>query len=196
MKWYQPIECDNIVKKPLICDYSNFEEYDYNEDDFKAGKNILNWPNNIFMKATQKKYNGNPDDALQNAYMIPTYSKQIIDELIKADIKGIQYLTIKVLNLEEDNGYKFYIANILNYVEAFDYTRSIYDRFSETFPNPNVRGLIAGVKKFVLFEEKLKGFDVIRLREYSQSFFVSEKFVNIFEKNHFTGYSFKEIELA
>ena len=47
----------------------------------------------------------------------------------------------------------------------------------------------------MLIKEKLEGFDVIRLKEYNQRFFVSEKFVEVFEKNHFTGYSFKEVEL-
>lgn len=195
MKWYQPIECDNTVKKPLVCDYSNFEEFGYDEDDFKTGKEIDKWPNNIFMKANQKKYDGKPDDALQNAYMFPVYSKNLMDELTREDIKGIQYLTIKVLNFKGDYEDMFYVANFLNYIEAFDYSKSIYNRFSDDFPNPNVRGSIAGVMKFVLLKEKLKGFDVIRLKEYNQSFFVSEKFVDIFERNHFTGYSFREVEI-
>lgn len=27
MKWYQPIECDNTVKNPLICDFDNLEQW-------------------------------------------------------------------------------------------------------------------------------------------------------------------------
>jgi len=50
--------------------------------------------------------------------------------------------------------------------------------------------------KFVLKREKLVGFDVIRLKEHKLSFFVSEKFKYVFEKNKFTGYSFKEVELV
>lgn len=185
MKWYQPIECDNTVKKPLVCDDSNFEEYDYNEDDFKNGEEIFNWPCDIYMKASQKKYDGVPDDVVQNAYMVPVYSKKLMDELNKAELRGIQYLPIRVLNFKEDVQNTFYIANFLNYIEAFDFTKSIYNRFSEDFPNPNVRGTIAGVMKFVLLEEKLKEFDVVRLREYNQRFFVSEKFVDVFKKKSF-----------
>lgn len=96
MKWFQPIECDKTVKKALVCDDSNFEEYDFEEYDFKTGKEILNWPNDVFFKASQKKYDGIPDDALQNAYMIPVYSKKLMDELASAGIEGIQYPPVKV----------------------------------------------------------------------------------------------------
>lgn len=196
MRWFQPIECDKTVKKSLVCDDSNFEEYDYDEDDFKTGKEILNWPSGIFFKANQKKYDGISDDALQNAYMVPVYSKKLVDDLTNAGIDGIQYLPVKVLDFKEEVQNTFYIANFVNYVEAFDFSKSNYNRFSEDFPNPNVRGAIAGVKKFVLLKEKLIGFDVIRLKEYNQRFFVSEKFVDVFEKNNFTGYSFREVELG
>lgn len=196
MRWFQPIECDNTVKKPLVCDDSNFEEYDFEEDDFKIGKQISNWSSDIFFRASKSKYDGIPDDALQNAYMIPIYSKRLIDSLTNAGIEGIQFLPTKVLNYKEELQRTFCVANFLNYVEAFDFTKSNYNRFSADFPNPNVRGAIAGVMKFVLIKEKLKGFDVIRLKEYNQRFFVSEKFVDVFEKNNFTGYSFREIELV
>lgn len=196
MKWFQPIECDKTVKKPLICDYSNFEEYSYDEDSFKLGERINHWNDKIFMKATKKKYDGNPDDALQNAFMIPVYSERLIRELKNASVEGVQYLPIKIYKYNDDCLNGFCIANFINFVEAFDEENSIYNRFSEDFPNPNVRGEIAGVTKFVLKRGVLNGFDVIRLKEYNLRFFVSEKFKSIFEKNNFTGYSFKEIELV
>ncbi len=196
MRWFQPIECDKTVKKPLVCDDSNFEKYNFKEDDFKAGKEILNWPSDIFFRASQNKYYGIPDDVVQNAYMIPMYSKKLIDELSNAGIGGIQYLPIRVLNYKEEVQNIFCIANLLHYIEAFDFSKSNYNRFSDDFPNPNVRGEIAGVTKFVLAKEKLEGFDIIRLKEYNQRFFVSEKFLDVFEKNNFTGYSFKEVELV
>lgn len=151
MQWFHTVECDKTVKKPLVCDDSNFEEYDFKEDDFKeddfkTGEEISSWPSDIFFKASHKKYEGIPDDALQNAYMIPVYSKKLIDEISKAGIEGIQYLPIKVLNYKEEIQNTFYIANFLNYVDAFDFTKSKYNRFSDDFPNPNVRGAIAGVE--------------------------------------------------
>lgn len=196
MKWFQPIECDNTVKKPLVCDYGNFEQHGYDEHSFKVGKRIANWDEEFYIKATDNKCNGAPDDALQNSYMLPIYSERLINELNRVDIQGIQYLPIKILNYHNElhNGYK--IANFLNFVEAFDYEKSVYNKFPQDFPNPNVRGQIAGVMKFVLKKEMLCGLDIIRLKEYKRRFFVSEIFVDVFEKNNFTGYSFKEVDLV
>lgn len=195
MKWYQPIECDNTVKNPLICDFDNLEQFGYNENSFKEGKLVDGWNDSMLLQAKKKKNDGKPDDALQNHLMLPIYSLNLITELNKAAISGIQYLPIKVLKSNNDCVDIFSIANILNIIEAFDEQKSDFNRFSEDFPNPNVRGKIAGVKKYVLQKEKLIGLDIIRLKEYKQRFFVSEKFQDIFEKGKFTGYSFKEVEL-
>lgn len=59
-----------------------------------------------------------------------------------------------------------------------------------------MRGKIAGIVKYVLFKDRLRNLNIIRLADYKQAFFVSEKIKNIFEKNKFTGYSFKEVELS
>lgn len=196
MIWFQPIECDKTVKRPLVCNHDNFDEYGFSEDDFKIGKNIENWNNDIFMKANEKRYDGNPDDALQNYMMIPIYSERLVMKLKEANVTGIQYLPIKVLRPNNDLIGVFYIANFLNHVEAFDYEKSLYNRFGSDFPNLNVRGQIAGVRKFVLKKERCQDSDIIRLKDYNLRFFVSEKIKTIFEENKFTGYSFREVELS
>jgi hypothetical protein len=196
MKWYQPIECDKTVKNPLVCNFDNLEQFGLNENNFKEGKYIKEWNENIFLQAKEKKNDGEPDDALQNHLMLPVYSLRLIYELNKADIEGIQYLPLKLLKSNGDYLDGFCIANILNLIEAFDEKKSDFNCFSEDFPNPNVRGKIAGVKKFVLKKEKLIGLNIIRLKEYKQRFFVSEKFKDIFQNNSLTGYSFKEVELV
>ena len=195
MRWYQPIECDNTVKKPLICEFDNLEKYGYEEYSFKVGKRIENWRNDILMQAKKKINNGNPDDALQNALMLPIYSPRLIHALNNAGIGGIQYLPLQILKYDNELIPGFCIANFLNFVEAFDFESSDYDRFPEDFPNPNVRGKITGIKRFVLKKEALCGLDIIRLKEYKLRFFVSKQFKDIFEGNKFTGYSFREVEL-
>lgn len=196
MKWYQVFECDNTVENPLVCDTDNLVEYNFEDWDFMEGKKITNWNNNIFIKAEKEEDDGDPDDALQSHLMIPIFSKRLVDELNINKIEGIQYLPIKAIRPNNKSIGNFYIVNFLNYISALNYERSNYTRFRDDFPNLNVRGKIAGVKKFVLYKKKLEGMDVIRLEDYQQRFFVSEKFKNIFEKNKFTGYSFEEIELS
>lgn len=196
MKWYQPIECDKTVKNPLVCDFDNLEQYGYNENNFKEGIYVNSWNENIFFQARKKRNDGKPDDVLQNHLMLPIYSLNLVNALNKNGVEGIQYLPIKIINYNTECINEFFIANILNYIEAFDTEKSDFNCFSQDFPNLNVRGKIAGVKKFVLKKEKIIGVNIIRLKEYKQRFFVSENFKEAFEKNKFTGYSFKEVELV
>lgn len=196
MKWFQPIECDKTVKNPLVCDTDNLNDYGFDEHSFIKGKEIDNWNDSIFLRSSKKKYDGTPDDVVQNGSMIPVFSERLVDELNKEGICGVQYLPIRIFNSKNESYNGFYIANFINFIEAFNYEKSIFNRFSEDFPNPNVRGEIAGVMKFVLDKDRLEGLDVIRLKEYKRRFFVSEKFKMIFDKNKFSGYSFREVELS
>ena len=195
MKWYQPIECDNTVKNPLVCEYDDLEKYGYSVNDFKKGLLIKDWNSNVIFQAKEKKSDGEPDDVLQNHLMLPIYSSTLIYALKEHDINGIQYLPIKVLESSARCIDGFCIANLTNFIAAFDDEKSDFNRFSHDFPNPKVQGEIAGVKRFVLKKSKLIGYDIIRLKEYKQRFFVSKKFKDIFEENLFTGYSFIEVEL-
>ena len=196
MKWYYPLECDNTVSNPLVCDYTNFEDYNYDELDFLKGNKITDWNNNILFQAKKNENDGDPDDALQNAELLPIYSERLINALKDSKIEGIQYLPVNILRPDGRRIDGFCLANFLNFIEALDLDKSDYSRFSDDFPNPNARGKISGVRKFVLKENKLIGFDIVRLVEYKRSFFVSEKFKEVFEKGRFTGYSFREVKLV
>jgi hypothetical protein len=190
MKWYQPIECDNTVKNPLVCDYDNLIDYGFSENDFFSGKAIDNWKPGVVFKAIKFENDGDPDDAL------PIYSERLTIDLQKEKIVGLQYLPIDVQRPNDDILKGFNLINILYLVTAFDYNKSDYNVFKDDFPNPSVRGKLAGVMKFVLIESALTGKDIIRLAEYKRRFFISEKIMEIFKNHKFTGYSFRQIELT
>jgi hypothetical protein len=192
--WYLPIECDNTVKRPLVCDYSNFEEFGFNETDFKSGKEITDWPESIVFRATEVRYDGTPDDALQNSFMIPVFSQKLKEIMERGLVRRIQYLPVNVQGVYGNAFPGFYIANILSVIEAFDYGNSQYSIFPDDFPNPNVRGRIAGVRKFVLRSSELSGDEIFRLAEYKRRFFVNETVKNLFTDNKFSGYSFIQVD--
>ena len=192
--WYQPIECDNTRETPLICDSSNFEEFGFSEEDFKSGNKITNWPEAVVFGATEKRYDGIPDDALQNSYMIPIFSQKFKNVLEGAGIKGIQYLPVTVQGLNGNDFTGFYIENFLNLIEAFDFKNSAFNLFAEDFPNPNVRGKIAGVRKFVLRSTEIGNVDIFRLAEYRRRFFVTQKVKELFIDNELKGYSFIPVD--
>lgn len=196
MKWYQPVECDNIVENPLVCDSDNLGAWGFDPIRFKEGKEIVNWGKGITFGVRNQKNNGNPDDALQNHLTLPIFSERLVNTLQKNNIDGIQFLPIEILLPSQKKLLGFSIGNFINFVAALDYKHSDYSLFGNDFPNPRVRGKIAGVKKFVLIAKKIEGLDIIRLSDFKQRFFVSEKVRALFHKNKFTGYSFKEIELT
>ena len=138
MDWYQPIECDNTVKNPLVCDSDNFCENGFSESSFLQGKEIQSWNSNIFFQAKKKKNDGCPDDALQNHLMLPIYSSRLVARIMQANIAGIQYLPISILDSKGQKLDGFSLINFLFFIEAFDYDNSEFNRFSADFPNPNV----------------------------------------------------------
>jgi hypothetical protein len=192
--WYKPIACDNTVKIPLICDYSNFEKFGFFESDFRSGKEIDNWPESIVFQATQKRYDGEPDDVLQSGFMIPIFSQRLKDSLDNAGIRGIQYLPVIVKGERGNTFPGFYIANILHLVEAFDYVNSAYFMFPDDFPNPVKRGKLGGVMKYVLRSTEIGDYDIFRLTEYNLAYFVSGQMKELFLEKEFSGYSFVQVE--
>lgn len=203
MKWYRPIPCDHTVKDPLVCEVDNFDRYDYfgykssvcADLCFYQGTKIKDWPDDLYFTTQKEIYNGEPDDVLQNAQMLPVFSQRLTDAIEEAGIEGFQFLPVSVLNYDGKDVGRFYIANCLNMFDAFDYEKSVYWRFPDDFPNPDARGHI-NCSTFVLKAEKCSGYDVFRMEGQPRAYFVSEKFVKIFRKNKFTGYFFDPIKLA
>lgn len=202
MKWYRPIPCDHTVENPLVCEASNFALYNnwgagpYRvENYFFQGKLISDWPDGVYVTTEKEKNDGIPDDVLQNSYMIPIFSRRLVDAIVSEEIKGFQFLPIDVLDFHKKNVGEYYIANCTTMIDAFDYGRSIYHRFPDDFINPDARGRIT-CSKFVLIENKLDGHDIFRMEGQPRAYFVSEKFVRMFRKHKFTGYSFQKVDLS
>jgi len=195
VKWFQVIECDKTVKNPMICDLDNFESFGFNDDTFRRGTSIIDWSRNVYVQPSTSKLDGDTDDALQTAQMIPIFSPRLVTALQEEGIEGIQYLPITVRDHQGNYVETFQIGNFLHFVSALDLDKSVYSRFGEE-SHETKRGKISGVRKYVLKKEPLNSYDTIRLADFEWRFFVSEKFKKIFEKNKFTGYSFIEVELT
>ncbi len=126
--------------------------------------------------------------------MIPIYSQRLKTALEKLEVEGIQYLPIKVQGFDGTIYDNFHIANITNIINAFDYEKSVYDIFPDDFTNPNVRGKLAGARKYVLKSSEINNCDIFRLAEFKRRFFVTDKIKKVFSKEKFSGYSFIKVE--
>ena len=199
MKWYRALPCSNTVPRPLVCEWDNFEKYDNFgfgfrvERYFRQAQPITDWPGDICFATNKEKNNGTPDDVLQTGRPIPIFSQRLVDQLLAKDFRGFQFLPITVLDLNRNKVGTFYIANCLNWQDAFDYEKSNYSRFPMDFPNEEARGKIICQTVVLRKSGLIDNQQPFRLKEYPAPLFVPDTFVRIFKSNKFTGYSFLSV---
>jgi len=123
--------------------------------------------------------------------LLPIYSARLQEALSAAGIGGIQYLPVRVLRPNGDEISGFAIANILNFVAALDNSQSKYLVYDDNWPDR--KGEIRAIIRPVLRAKAVEQFDVIRLKEYAWSIYVSDRFRSTFELNKLTGYGFRSL---
>lgn len=194
MKYYRAIFKDD-VRFPLVTDkadlYEIQEMWDKTQLPTENGKEIHNWNQEITLYSCQ---DGEPQDVLGSHIPWHAFSPRLIETLMSAKISGIQYLPVRIKKMDgsEIGGYR--VANILNMVcNAFDRDKSVYETFGEE--RPDKKGQIKCVMSYVLHEEQLSQYDILRLEEFRYNVIVSEKVRDIFKKGKFTGWDFYQAEV-
>lgn len=192
MNYYNPVPCDNTVKKPYVANSEFLSNYD--EWNFVRGDEFSHWEGAIWVKAKTTELDGEPDDVLQTRLFLPIYSSRLQKALKDAGIKGIQFLPIKVFKSDGSEIKGYAIANVLNLLPALDEDKSKFTLFGNVRPDkPND---IMSIEKMVIHKSVVEKHDIFRLRSYPLALLVSDKFKKIFEDNKFTGYSFPRVELS
>ena len=196
MKWYDPIPWSNLVEKPLILPEAYLGDYD--ELSFMTGNPIDEWPADTRYYTIDPEDDGDPDDALQtiDCHNVPVFSSRLRAALMEASITGIQYLPVDIIDSRGRRYEGFSIANILNKREALDIDNAEFTRAGPDHYRQDKIGQILSIERAVLRRAPLQDVDIIRLQEYEQSIFVSERFKEIFEKNKYTGHRFREVEVT
>jgi hypothetical protein len=194
MRWYWVISCSNTVPKAFV---SSAEDLKGHEDwQLDIGQYVKNWDPTAWIQCTDPEWDGEPDDALQTHLAIPIYSPRLQEVIGNARFSGIQFLPLRVLHMNGSEIPGFAIANILNIPTAMDMEKSLYGRYEEDYFCPEDRGRVSGVYRIALKQTSLKGFDIIRVKEFCRSLYVSERFKLEFEAARCTGYSFQEVQLT
>jgi len=191
MKWFHLITCDKTVENPLVIDKSNLHGIE--REDLVCGNSVDGWKLNSWLQATDPENDGDPDDALQNFLGVPVYSERLVTALLDAGIAGIQFLPVRVLKPSGELAAKFKIANIVEIRKALDMESSDFDVFPADYFLERRRGRIRGIRRAVLISKALNGCDIIRLEEYKEAIYVSERFKDVFVEGQFTGSSFVEV---
>jgi hypothetical protein len=157
---------------------------------FENGEEIKDWDDRITLYYDEVK-GAEPEDYLDNIYVWPIFSKKMRKICEDLGVKGVQFLPINIKErktMKEVPGY--YVLNICNLIKALDLERSRY-RYSVTDPS-----IIMGLTHPVLKEDKIKGLDILRLQEYEESIFISERLKKAMEEAGITGCDFAEVKLS
>ncbi len=193
MRWHWAISWGNTVPEPFVSDSDDLKGYE--DWHLRRGQRVDRWDPTAWIQCTDREWDGEPDDVLQTHLNVPIYSRRLQEIIGKAGFVGIQFLPIRVLHMDRLEITGFAIANILNIPSAMDLELSWYDKF-EGDCAPEDLGKVSGVYRMVLKRSALSGYDIIRVKEFHQSPYVSERFKLEFEAAKCTGYSFKEVQLT
>ncbi|HKD79392.1 MAG TPA: DUF1629 domain-containing protein [Candidatus Angelobacter sp.] len=194
MRWYWAISWGKTVSNPFVSSAEDLKGYE--DWQLERGHHIEHWDPTAWIRCTKPEWDGEPDDVLQTHLAIPIYSPRWQEVIRNARFSGIQFLPIRVLHMNGGEIPGFAIANILNIPFAMDLERSHYTMFDDDDCEPEDRGKVSGVYRMVLRRSPLSNYDVIRVKEFHQSLYVSERFKLEFEAAKFTGYTFQEVQLT
>jgi hypothetical protein len=190
MKWYWIIGSDNTVARPLVVDTS-VPEIDRSE--LISARPIASWDPATSMRPSSADRDGTPDDALQNHLGLPIFSERLKRAIEAAEIGGVQFLPVHVNRSDGSQVGVFHIANVLNLTRALDRTRADYSVFPTDYFLERRRGEISGLRRPALRKAVLGGIDIMRLADYPEPLFASQRLRHVFESNGMTGYSFDEV---
>jgi hypothetical protein len=190
-RWYWPVT-DNCVQTPLRANAADLRGHDL--WDFTNGRPLAAWDGSAWYRSGSSAHDGEPDDVLIEHLGIPVYSERLRITLSEAGISGIQHLPVRLFRSDGAEIHGYAIANILNLVPALDLMTSDYTVFGDD--RPDRKGQVRALRRPVLKASLVAGLDVFRLEEYELFVCVSELFKTVFELGHFTGYSFRQLEIS
>ena len=193
MKWYWVITSSNSVDDPLVTDSDNFAG---RESLLVLGRPFPQPQEPLCLTASQQRNDGTPDDALQNHLALPIISARLQITMRAANIRGVEFVPLELRRPDGTRIDGYSILNVLHRREGLNRRKSDFDVFPEDYVLPQRRGMVRALRRPVLTSQCLSGTDLLRLDEYPFQLFASERLQGMFEKAGFTGWSFREVEVA
>jgi len=193
MKWYWVITSSNAVENPLVTDSDNF---DGRESEFVLGKPFQESPSSLTLIASETGNDGMPDDALQNHLALPILSGSLQHAMTAVAVRGAELVPVELFRPDRTRIDGYAILNVLHRRDALNRSKSDFDLFPDDYVLPQRRGMVRAIRRPVLDARSILDTDFLRLNEYPFQLFVSDRVRGIFEKGRFTGWSFREVEVA
>jgi len=149
------------------------------------GEALDEWP-------TVEFYYSSKVSSLENEYLLnsarwPIIHKTVKEKFEEANIYGIQYLPVKLIdvvtNMVNEN---YFVMNIINFIEAYNLKESKFT-FNEKY---NLYSFLP--HNTILDATICDGYDIFRANKNKMIIYVSEKMKNIIEKNKWIGFEFNK----
>ncbi|WP_046755833.1 imm11 family protein [Kordia jejudonensis] len=137
------------------------------------------------IKITYHKNRGEVQHFIDNLYSLPTLSEQVTEILLKHCKNEIELYPV---HLEKKTNLNFFFVNLLHLVDVIDFEKS-----DCVLLTPDVK-IIEEVEKLVLFEEKIQGLNIFRLKGLKLQIVVSEKLKNDLEQLNLSELEFIPID--
>jgi len=193
MKWYWVITSSNTVETPLVTDSDNFFG---REGEFFMGNPFQGSQTPLMLGTSEPQNSGIADDALQNHLALPVLSGSLQHAMIAEGVRGAEFVPVELFRPDRTRVDGYAILNVLHRRDALNRSKSDFDLFPNDYVVPQRRGMIRAIRHPVLDPRSILHTDFLRLNEYPFQLFVSERVRGVFEKGRFTGWSFREIEVA
>lgn len=116
-----------------------------------------------------KSNKGNVQNIVANAYNFPILSQVIADIVLQHCPDEVELFEVEI---EKKVTQKYYFANILDNLDAFDFQES---KYTEIIPGTQV---LSAIEKLVLDTSGLKGRNIFRLKAFKTEIIVSETLKN------------------
>jgi hypothetical protein len=198
MNWYDIIEGDEN-RLPNFFMATKFELFSRDSNDIKIGDYISDWNSETRLWSNEQKWDGMPDDILANALGWPIFSRRLREAIAQQGIGigDIQYLPINVARSTGEELIGFAVANVITRLPALvpEHTK-MYRTDNNTNDPLTGKPKVTSAWKTALRAELVQDHDVVRLLEYSPPILVSERFVEIFNNNGFTGATFTRVPVV
>lgn len=193
MKYYKMLRDDeNSKERDVVCRTENGyeEKYGVTKNIIYTTDRINNWNDElefIFSEAAGNHF----IDFLPNNLGWYIVSKKVKSIFNRMNLDNeVQFLPIKIREIVTGNIiYGYSVMNILNLVDAFDYSNSEYKEMKVKDTSMYL------IKKYALIREKTKGYNCLRIPENKFAAFFSEMVVNILVNENVSGIDFLEVRV-
>jgi hypothetical protein len=195
MKWYDVIQGEEN-RVPNFFMATKFDLLGHGRLAPVRGIAINEWSKMPRLWSDKPEWDGMPDDILANSLHWPIFSRRLRDALRDAGIgiHDIQYLPVHVARTTGEEISDVAVANVITRVPALDREHSFLLSVNEDKIDPSTgQPDVTGIGKPALRAELIGGHDVLRIVEYFPPIFVSERFVQVFNRHGFTGTTFRAI---